>query len=513
MLCVLAAVPAGPAAVVDRCVVDLEQVAAADRPYTRYLSRWPAVEGNRLHLDASVRFWVASLSNRRVWKPPEPTADGELYRIDIRNYGWSHESWEQIARANPYFRVSTAKARGWLDPASELALRTATGSVLALARADWFVARTSLDRGGVGFFKGFYSDFKGLPESEAELFKLYAIDEKYLDDNFLLRGGAVLQSIVASHNRELQLFPTVWGRDVRFLWRSLDTRSDVGETSVIEHFKGSVKFAGREYIGSNQNGTHYYYLSNAEGKQLAEVPTDIAQDKSNPHDARVLNPYSCVRCHGPQSGIRDFADVVSRTALSEDVALAVIAGDREVRKSGDQVDAHKPGQAGDDQTFALEEYYLSELGTDITTHQKSYATAVHDVTGLAPPDNTDAYASVVEGYLWGRVDAATAANECGVDEATIKLLLKSSGNPHALVLLGGSTISREAWEDAFGDVMRAAAYAWDGQMQIKPPEEEGSRLRAPGRQRAPDSRLRTPGKDALQSAKGRGRRLPRTTDN
>ena len=456
---VIAAAPASPASVFDRCVIDLDAVPIADRPYTRYLARWPASDADRPSLEASVPFWVASLSNRRVWKPPQLVADGELYRIDIRNYGWSHDAWEQTARTNPYFRVSSSKARGWIDPAAEHALRSATGSTLAVARADWFVARTSLDRGGLGFFRGFYSDFKGLPASEAELFKLYAIDEKYLDENFLLRGGAVLQSIVANHNRELQLFPTVWGRDVRFLWRSLDTRSDVGEASVIEHFKGSVKFAGREYIGSNQNGTHYYYLTNADGQQVAEVPADIAQDKSNPHDARVLTPYSCVRCHGTQSGIRDFADIVSRTALSRDVALAVINKEH----------------ADDAAQFALEEYYLSELGTDVATHQKSYATAIRDVTGLDPAENTDAYVSTVEKYLWGRVNAAIAAADCGVDENTLQLMLKASGNPHALVLLGGSAISREAWEAAFGDVMRAAQYAWDGKLQVNLPEERSAR--------------------------------------
>ena len=36
-----------------------------------------------------------------------------------------------------------------------------------------------------------------------------------------------------------------------------------------------------------------------------------------------------------------------------------------------------------------------------------------------------------------------------------------------LVLLGGSTISREAWEAAFGDVMRAREYPWDGEAERK----------------------------------------------
>jgi hypothetical protein len=315
-----------PARVIDRAVIDLSEVPKADQPYTRYLATWPATSDVELrNLDSSVKFWTASLSRRRVVRTPKLTADGQLYRLDIRDYYWTHDAWEQLAKANPYFAVTAYGKRGWLDPRAEYALRSATGSRMAVARADWFVARTSLDVGGAGFFKGFYSTFMGFPNSEAELFKQFGIDEKYLSDNYLLRGGSVLQSIVALHNRELQLIPTVWGRDSRFLWRSFDTDSDIGASSVIEHFAGSVKFAGKEFIGSNQNGTHYYYLANAQGKQVAEVPANIAQDRTNPHDARVLNPYSCVRCHGPQSGIRDFSDVVSKTALSDDAALAVIA--------------------------------------------------------------------------------------------------------------------------------------------------------------------------------------------
>lgn len=437
--------------VFDLVAGDLASVPQADQEYTRYLSVWPYDPKNEektKELDAAISFQLATLSNRRVWKPPVKTANGQLYRFDYRDYGWSYDAWEKLAKADPYFKVTVGDKKGWINPLTEGAVRSATNSTMAVLRGDWFVARTSLDRQGKGFFKGFYSDVKGFPNTEVEFFKLYGIDEKYINDNLLLKGGSVLQSIVAKHNRELQQFPTLWGRDVRFLWRSLDANSDIGERSVIEHFRGSVRFDGKEFIGSNQNGTHYYYLTNAKGEQVSEVPTDIAQDTKNPFDARVLTPYSCIRCHGGQQGIWDFADVVSKAALAPGVGLGVDKYDEKTR-------------------IALEEYYFSDLGQDIKSHQTSYAESIKQITGLPTDENTKCYIDVVEGYLFQRVDFAAAMADCGHDEDGTKAMLRLSNNPQAIVLASGQSISREAWESALVDVLKYGKFKWDINAPIK----------------------------------------------
>jgi hypothetical protein len=146
---------------------------------------------------------------------------------------------------------------------------------------------------------------------------------------------------------------------------------------------------------------------------------------------------------------------------------------------------------------ALEEYYLSELGTDIATHQKSYAVAIKSINGLSPEENTDVYSSVVEGYLFGRVDAGRAAAEVGVDVEKLKLMLKASGNASALVLLAGSTISREAWEHAFPYVMTATAYSWDGvvlpvEQRPKPEVAQSKPEPEPVQRQSPANQFRPP---------------------
>jgi hypothetical protein len=106
--------------------------------------------------------------------------------------------------------------------------------------------------------------------------------------------------------------PSPFGLDERFLWRSLDMDSDVGEQSVLENYLGTVKFKGGEHIWSLRNGLHAYFIMNDQRQQVAEVPVSIAQDHENPHDARVIVPYKCVSCHMPKGGIRHFDDVISR---------------------------------------------------------------------------------------------------------------------------------------------------------------------------------------------------------
>lgn len=437
--------------VFDLAAGDLASIPGASQQYTRYLSRWPYDLKNEKgikQLDAAINFTVAQLSNRRVWKPPTVCANGQLYRLDYRDYGWTYEAWEKIAKADPYFKVTVGNKIGWINPLTEGAVRNATNSTMAVLRGDWFVARTALDRQGKGFFKGFYSDVKGFPNTEAEFFKIYGIDEKYINDNRLLKGGAVLQSIVAKHNRELQQFPTLWGLDVRFLWRSLDANSDVGERSVIEHFKGSVRFDGKEFIGSNQNGTHYYYLADAKGNQVSEVPIDIAQDTKNDFDARVLTPYSCIRCHGGQQGIWSFSDVVAKAALAPGIGIGVDQYDDKTKQD-------------------LEEYYFSDLEQDIQAHQTSYAKAVEKITGLGTVENTKCYIDTVEGYLFKRVNLTDAIADCGYDEAGTKAMLRLSGNPQAIVLASGQSISREAWESALVDVLKFGKPKWDINTPVK----------------------------------------------
>lgn len=413
---------------------------------TRFITYWPLPDAEYGNVELALKFWLASLSNRRQVAALHEVP-GLGWKVFLSDYGWDAAAWEALIKDDPYFAVSSADpkyvARGWLDPLVEGKLRIYSQSRRAVVRADRFLALTATDAPD-----GFYSKFVKLPDNEGDLFKLKGIDVDFLNKNALLRGGAVLggASIVAKHNRELQLLPSPIGLDERYLWRSLDTLSDVGKESVIDNFLGTVRFAGKEYIGTNPNGTHYYYLANAQNKQVGEVPTKIAQDRQDPHDATVITPYKCVSCHGPKGGIRHFDDAIRQIALSKDVGLAVVTkgyyGNTQLRE-------------------ALEDYYLSPLGQEITKQQVSYTRVISELTGLSPAENAENFIKFVNHYLHGLVDKQSVCRELGVEPEQIDAYLKQTGNPVLLAILSGKAVPRLAFESAFRDGMTSRIHPWE----------------------------------------------------
>lgn len=454
---VIGALPETPADVYEAVAIDLATVPAVDRPWMRYLALWPSPESSQESLESAAGFWLNSISWSPTIRNLRIVGDGGLWRLDLREWGWNREAWETIAKADPYFAVTASDSgkgvirRGWLDPRVELTVRKETGSTKAVLRADWFVARTSLD-GEKGFFQGFYSTFLGLPKTEKELNDILGAKEEQklgksseFNKLFLLQGGAVLQSSVAQHNRGLELLPTVVGKSgARFLWRSLDTDSDAGDASVLEKLAGTHRVAGKEFIYSLPNGLHGYYATNGNGEQVREVPTNVAQDKGHPHDAIVYVGFKCVRCHGPNGGINGFDDVIRRLRVARKTGVAVI-GDR----YGD-----------DDFKRRLEAYYGGDLGEDTAQHRTVYGRAVKDAAARDHKENTTNYLGLVEGYLWGRVDLQVASNESGLGDETETYIKLTSPSP-LVALLAGESISRELWEANFGRLMTAKIWEWE----------------------------------------------------
>jgi hypothetical protein len=368
--------------------------------------------------------------------------------------------WENIAAADPYFAVTVIDKtknqtlrRGWLDPKVEEAVRKETISSKAVLRADWFLVRTSLD-GQKGFFQGFYSQFLGLPKTEKELDVLLGAKEEQqisasteFNKIFLLQGGAVLQSIVAQHNRGLELKPTVVGKSgVRFLWRSLDTDSNAENSSVLEKLAGTHDVAGKEFIFSLPNGLHGYYAADGKGSQVAEVPTNIAQDKTHPRDSIVYVGFKCVRCHQLNGGINGFDDIIRRLRVGKKTGVAVIT------KSDKKEDL--------DFKRKIEAYYASDLSIETAQQRKIYREAVREASsGLEVEANYAAYLKIVEGYLYGFVDLESARRETGFEdvETYIKLTSPSSVTP----LLENEVNSRELWEKNFGKVMVTKIWEWE----------------------------------------------------
>lgn len=457
--------PDSPDSLFEIAAIELSTTPVERRAETRFLSFWPYSRERYDEVERAMLFWVASMNHRRQFVLPK-RVPGLGWKVYLSDYGWSHQAWEKLVEPSPYWAVSVEDPhhtyevrRGWLSPTIEYAVRAASTSTCCVERLDRFLAKTGTDIK----FGGVYSYFLGLPDTEPQLLKQLGIDEQFLGQNYLIRGGAVLggYSIVARNNRELQLLPSPFGADERFFWRSLDVADGhKRDASVIENFMGTIKFDGGEHIWTLRGGLHAYYIMNNKREQVADVPVQIAQDHDNPHDARVIVPYKCVSCHGPKGGIRHFDDVISRMAQNPNVGLAVVT---------------KGKYHNNQLREALEDYYLSDLGNEIAKHQRSYNRIVQEISGQSAVTVTTKYVELVDEYFYARIGKLQAARELAIEPAQLDGYLKQTGDPNLLAILAGESIQRSEFERAFGVGMKARIYPWERSPQHvkKSPLERG----------------------------------------
>jgi mono/diheme cytochrome c family protein len=470
--------PLTPNAVLLAATDDLaHRVPYVKKAYTRYLSLHAVPADRRDDLARACLFWINSTTFRRRFVPIERVGPGEvLLRLDLQALEWDCvargrklsqleglgldfgpaakgskradfvDVWESFAHKDPYFKVSQVEHgepfHGWLDPALEYQLRFLSKSALAVLRADWWLVQASLDRP-----LGLYSDLLMLPVKEKDLYKRLGIDEAFIARERLATGDAVQVSIVARNNRGLELLPSPLGRGARYLWRTYDVTDSKRARSALQNFLGQMHADGRELIYSLPNGLQGYYLANAKGEQVGEVPISIAQDRLDPEEARVIAAYKCVNCHG-NSGINGSAGTIKALmdATDKGVALAVISPSKsrvaELRA-------------------ALDDYYTSHLGTETAAHQASYTAAVKELAGRPAPEVGKAFLGEWNAYQRGRVDLPTAAREMGYPLDRIGDVLTLSNNGELIALKGGATLARDQFEASQRDALRNQVYPWD----------------------------------------------------
>lgn len=473
--CLVAAMIAGqtPDQVYKAAALDLaENVPPEKRRVTRYLSLVAVPPEERPKFLQSLAFALNSVSFRSQMFRPVVIGD-LLVRIDLGALGWDRESriarrarlalsgvkdkssadpWEAFVQLDPYFKVTQVDAkgyasRGWLDPVIEESARKISQSSSFILRADWLLPRLLVEKGQGGF----YSDVLMFPDQESDLYRYFGIDIALIDrENQLRQGGAVLESVVAIHNRELQQIPSLYGWDEKVIWRTFDVANDAdADKNVLESFGGSLKHDGREIIMTLPNGLHAYYLADAAGKQVSVVPQNLALDMRtgrNLRDRNVLNAISCLSCHGPASGVYPFDDIVGKAILEPSIALAVISKDK--KKVADK-------------TAALEDYYQSDLGRKVSRQQSSYADRVLACNGVEPGENTKQLTGFFDKYFWDLVSTDQAVREMGLPKDQAIAALRASGNSQLIVLSSGQPIRRAGWERSFAQAMRAVVWTWE----------------------------------------------------
>ena len=187
-----------------------------DRVYQRYLLLTNLNNNSSITVDEmrSHRAAASKLLNSLSWKREirlpvalDP-ATQSVFQFDIRWYGWTAETWEQILTLYPY-GVVHGEDRKVREVEKEIA--SLTGTRMAYVRADWFVANVSQPP--------LYEKVLKIPKTLAELEKdlLFIDSERAFREDDLLRAG-MLKSNVSLHNRMVERLETRYGA----YWRSYD---------------------------------------------------------------------------------------------------------------------------------------------------------------------------------------------------------------------------------------------------------------------------------------------------
>lgn len=440
---------------IDRIAKDLAAIEPSRQPFVRYLSlanlaNARDAKGGFVESEGQLEVYRAALGKLlnsvsrggRIVAPVPVDEARFLYRLDLRDYGWSRDEWETIiVRGYPY------GLRG-IDARDEREIEKLSGSKSAWVRADWFVFAVSQPP--------FYHDLLHLPKTEQELEKKQGVDTlANLREGRALRAGFRLSG-VSQGNRLIERHEAGEG----MYWKSYDFtplvrtgghdlfRSPLGPVGA-----GLTKNADREFVHDGgeiifalANGLHGYYLSTADGKRLDRGPVEIVQDKKR-RDGAIINGISCMACHDQgmkRSKVDEQGRDTSEAIVDEVGPIALAAGlDR-------------------DETHRVEDLYASaaDLAAAFDADEKAYLAALAEATpGFDQPIDP---VSRLYNRFKQDVRLETVAAEFGEEDASFLERLKETRDADleslAAQFEAGLGFPRASWLDHFAKIARALGY-------------------------------------------------------
>jgi len=276
-------------------LADIARVPERSRQFVRYFSLthlWNAgAPTSELEVTAAA---LSKLVNSLSWHPqltPPLQADsrGVLFRIDLRDYNWTAQTWNSLVAFYPYSIRTPETVR----------LAQMTGAEVSCLRADWFVASASVPP--------LYYDVLELPRTTTELERRLGVDvaRNLAEEKNVARAG-IRTSGVSQNNRVVERHVSATGA----YWKSYDFRNNLDGQNIFQD-PVSLRPAGGEIIFNLPNGLQAYFLADGRGVRLDRAPIDIVSDRNNPEDPTIQSGRSCITCHF--AGMKDLKDDVRLT--------------------------------------------------------------------------------------------------------------------------------------------------------------------------------------------------------
>jgi len=386
---------------------------------------------------------VNSLSRRGRIVPLVAIDQGRIiYRLDLRDYGWTPDEWETIVVAGyPY------GLRG-IDGKSEKEIADLSGSAGAWVRGDWFVFAASQPP--------LYHDLLHLPKTEQELEKQFQVDTvANLSKGQAMRAGFRVSG-VSQGNRLIERHESGTG----MYWKSYDFtplvrtgghdlfRSPLGPVGagLTDNKDREFVHDGGEIIFELPNGLHAYYLATSDGKRLDRGPTEIVQDRKR-RDGSIINGVSCMACHdrGMKSVKVDRLGNDTTELLFDEVGpVALAAGLDKAEKDN------------------IEDLYTNKetLHAALAADEQAYLKVLAEATpGFHQPIDP---VSRLYNRFNQEILLETLAAEFGESDATFLDRLKETRDPDlesiAAQFEAGLGFPRSSWLDQFVKISHALSY-------------------------------------------------------
>ena len=296
-----------------RCMLD-DLYSVDERVAENY--RYLQVFENAPRNQDAVHKLINSLSYNPVVSNPKSLCDGNVLRINLKDYNLKAQDWDDLIAKGKY-----PYAVKWDDDDTqarfhELEIEKLTRvKTIAFIRWDWFVFTASQPP--------FYYLLLDLPNSVKELEDLLQVDtQKQLIETYQAKRGILHASGVTNFNRIVDAYEVDHlSARIRFGTRYWKT-FDVNKESVVDkkHFftfpfgpdttqippklKGKVfNFDATELIWSLPNGFLGFYIADSKGNRIDEADTAIAVHPDNTAPflgaapGTVVAGVSCFSCH------------------------------------------------------------------------------------------------------------------------------------------------------------------------------------------------------------------------
>jgi hypothetical protein len=398
---------------------DLQAAPPRDRSFLRYFSFahvWNRTDVPEVDLAAyplALSKLVHHLSwERAITQPKSVGTETALLRIDVRDYGWTKSTWNQIASVYPYGLTDASL----LAQADDIEALSETS--VPYIRADWFVANASI--------APLYHEILRLPDTLKGLEGLLRIDSAADVELGRARRFGLRNSAVSRNNRAIERSPTAYGA----YWKSFDFASSRLEQNI---FVDPVNLHpdGGEVIFSLPNGLQGYFIIDRNGRRIDDAPVAIVRDRANTEDPVVHNGRSCIGCH--TQGLNAFRDEISGALRARVDATFDLSRAESLYRGQEELD-----------------HFLND-------DNRLFKDALLRIGGGHTDSGGDPINRLSRRHE-APLSVAQAAADLYLDAASLQQLIVNSADLRAQgfdqLLLPGGGIKRDTWEQGFRILLR-----------------------------------------------------------